>query len=158
MDEGATCKSNVGGVPSSLPTNNNVNTDVVGNYTVTYSCIVSSTEFYFVEAKRTVIVTATATADTTPPVIALIRPGTFTTTVDTLYTDAGATCTDAVDGSITPTQTSTVDTSTAGSYTVTYSCTDAANNDATPVSRTVTVMETVGAFITTWLPPTLTGA
>ena len=147
MDEGATCKSNVGGSPFLFIASNNVNTAVAGNYTVTYSCFVL---IYFESADRKVIVTATATADDTPPVIALIRPGTFTTTVDTLYTDAGATCTDDVDGSITPTQTSTVDTSTAGSYTVTYSCTDAANNDATPVSRTVTVMETVGAFITTW--------
>ena len=147
IDEGATCKNNVdGSTPTLIDNSYTVNTSIVGNYTVTYTCFASS----FVEAYRTVIVTATATADDTPPVIALIRPGTFTTTVDTLYTDAGATCTDYVDGSITPTQTSTVDTSTAGSYTVTYSCTDAANNDATPVSRTVTVMETVGAFITTW--------
>ena len=150
MDEGATCESNVGGVPVSFEPTDNVNTAVAGNYTVNYSCLVSSTEFYFVEAYRTVIVTATATADDTPPVIALMKPDTFTTTVGTSYIDAGATCTDDVDGPITPTQTSTVDTSTAGSYTVTYSCTDAADNDATLVSRTVTVMETVGAFITTW--------
>ena len=148
IDEGATCKNNVdGSIPILIDDSNTVNTSIVGNYTVTYTCFAS----IFVEAYRTVIVTATATADDKPPVIALIRPGTFTTTVDTLYTDAGATCTDDVDGSITPTQTSTVDTSTAGPYTVTYSCTDAANNDATPVSRTVTVMETVGAFITTWV-------
>ena len=33
----------------------------------------------------------------------------------------------------------TVDTSTAGQYTVTYDCTDSSNNEATQVSRTVNV-------------------
>ena len=52
----------------------------------------------------------------------------------------------------------TVDTSTAGQYTVTYDCTDTSNNEATQVSRTVNVQTAVtpvttllaDAFITTW--------
>ena len=79
--------------------------------------------------------------DTTPPVITLTGDDTVTITVGTPYTDAGAACTDYVDGPITPTPTGTVDTSQTGEYTVTYSCTDAAGNHAAPVSRTVTVQD-----------------
>ena len=59
------------------------------------------------------------------------------------YTDAGADCLDGVDGTITPTKT----TSQVGSYTVTYSCVDVATNTVT-VSRTVIVEDTT--------PPELT--
>ena len=55
------------------------------------------------------------------------------------YTDADATCTDNIDGNIEQTSTSTVDTSMAGTYEVTYSCQDDANNNAVQVSRTVIV-------------------
>ena len=68
------------------------------------------------------------------------------------YTDAGATCTDTVDGTITPTSSGTVNTGTAGTYTLTYSCSDAAGNDATPVEREV-IVEAAPAPDTT--PPTL---
>ena len=36
---------------------------------------------------------------------------------------------------ITPTSSGTVNTGTAGTYTLTYSCSDAAGNDATPVDE-----------------------
>ncbi len=78
-------------------------------------------------------------ADTTPPVITITGSSSVTINVNDTYTDAGATCNDAVDGSINPTSTSTVNTATAGTYKVTYACTDAAGNTASPVSRTVTV-------------------
>ena len=80
-----------------------------------------------------------AIIDTTPPVIALEGLSTVTITAGATYSDAGATCTDYVNGSITQTSSSDVDASQAGSYTVTYSCTDAAGNAATQVSRTVIV-------------------
>ena len=102
--------------------------------------------------EREVIVEAAPVSDTTPPTLALIGPDPETITVGASYTDAGATCTDTVDGAITPTSSGTVDASQAGTYTVTYSCQDAAGNDATPVEREV-IVEAAPVSDTT--PPTL---
>jgi len=82
-------------------------------------------------------------ADTQKPVITL-NGGDVTLTVGETYTDAGATATDNKDGNITAdiTVSSTVDTNTAGTYTVTYNVSDTAGNAAEAVKRTVTVKET----------------
>ena len=57
------------------------------------------------------------------------------------FTDPGATATDAVDGDLTAkiVETGSVDTTTAGLYTLTYTATDVAGNTAS-VSRVVTVL------------------
>ncbi len=77
--------------------------------------------------------------DTTRPVITL--SGTPDVTIETggSYTDAGATATDDVDGSITPSVDNPVDPNVIGSYTITYSAMDSAGNAAVPVTRTVHV-------------------
>jgi hypothetical protein len=62
-------------------------------------------------------------------------------TVGDTFTDPGATATDDVDGDLTNhiNVSGTVDTATAGDYTLTYSATDAAGNTGN-VTRTVTVV------------------
>ena len=131
-DDGATCTDGVDGVIT--PTlSSSVDANHVGTYMVTYSCTDAAGNAA-TEVSRTVIV-----KDTTPPVITLEGDNSVTITVGATYTDDGATCTDGVDGSITPTPSGTVVTSTVGSYSVTYSCTDDAGNAATQVSRTVIV-------------------
>jgi hypothetical protein len=79
--------------------------------------------------------------DTEAPVITLIGESPVSIDQDATYTDPGATATDNVDGDITAniTATSNVDTSTVGTYTITYTVSDAAGNAATPVVRTITV-------------------
>ncbi len=77
--------------------------------------------------------------DTTPPTITLTGSSSVTITIGNSYVDAGAVCTDLVDGNIVPVQLGTVDAFTLGQYTIQYTCTDAAGNEATPISRTVTV-------------------
>jgi len=69
-----------------------------------------------------------------------------TVTVGDVYTDAGATALDDEQGDVTASITvvSTVDTTTAGTYTVTYNVSDGALNAATQMTRTVTVEETLG--------------
>ena len=80
------------------------------------------------------------TTDTTPPVIKLEGSSLVTITVDDTYTEQGAVCDDDVDADKPATVGGdTVDTSTAGQYTVTYDCTDTAGNVATQVLRTVNV-------------------
>tara|TARA_B110000046_G_scaffold79210_1_gene87240 strand:+ start:3399 stop:5066 length:1668 start_codon:yes stop_codon:yes gene_type:complete len=75
--------------------------------------------------------------DTTAPVITITGDNPATVELGATYTDAGATA----DGGETVTSTGTVDTSTVGAYTITYSATDAANNTGT-TTRTVNVVDT----------------
>ncbi len=77
--------------------------------------------------------------DNTRPTITINGANPITISLGDTYNDAGATCTDNVDSTPTLTDTSTVDASTRGSYTVTYTCTDDANNSAQAV-RTVNVV------------------
>jgi hypothetical protein len=79
--------------------------------------------------------------DTIAPVITLNGDATMTIAVGDTYTESGATATDNVDGDITANvvTSGSVDTTTAGTYTVTYNVNDAAGNNATPVTRTIIV-------------------
>lgn len=77
--------------------------------------------------------------DTTAPVITLVGGSQISLTVGDTWTDPGATVTDNSGETITATATGTVDTSTAGTYTITYNATDTAGNAATAVTRTVVV-------------------
>ena len=85
-------------------------------------------------------------ADTTKPIITLVGDATVNLTVGDSYTDAGATANDAEDGILTNIAVSgdTVDTSTEGTYTITYDVTDSAGNSATQVTRTVIVTAATG--------------
>lgn len=69
--------------------------------------------------------------DTTPPVITLNGNDTEVVIKNSVYTDAGATAFDNVDGVIGVVTTGTADTATVGTYTITYSATDTAGNPAT---------------------------
>jgi len=83
--------------------------------------------------------------DTTPPVITLNGDATMTLEcgIDS-YTEEGATATDLCDGDV-PVVIGgdTVDTSTCGTYVVTYDATDDSGNSAAQVTRTVIVEDTI---------------
>ena len=112
-----------------------VDTTLVGSiYTLTYS--VTDQDGHTGTAVRTVTVIG---GDSLPPVITLIGEPIVIVPMGMDYTDAGATALDNVDGTIEPVATSTVDTSEAGTYTVTYNVSDATDNAATAVTRTVLV-------------------
>jgi len=93
--------------------------------------------------------------DTVAPVITLNGDSTVTLFVDDSYSEAGASATDAVDGAVNVVMTGSVDTSTAGSYTLNYSATDHAGNTSS-VTRTVNVASR--PFITTWQTDAAFGA
>ncbi len=61
-------------------------------------------------------------------------------TLNSVFTDLGATAFDLEDGTITPRATGTVNTGVLGSYAITYNATDSKNLAATPKVRTVTVV------------------
>ncbi len=96
-----------------------------------------------------------STADTEAPVITV--PATQTVAFGGTYTPAVATVTDNIDTGLTATISGTVDTHTAGDYTITYTATDAAGNTGT-ATTVVTVSpeapDTEAPVIT--VPATLT--
>lgn len=81
--------------------------------------------------------------DTIAPVITVTGPISVNLTVGDSYTDAGATALDNVDGDISAniTVNNSVDTATAGTYTVSYNVSDMAGNAAIEKTRTVVVAE-----------------
>jgi hypothetical protein len=83
------------------------------------------------------------------PVISLVGASTLNLNVGEAYVESGATASDAVQGTVTVIPSGAVDTSTAGTYTVTYNAGDANGNAATPVTRTV-VVSAVGSTFAGW--------
>tara|TARA_Y100001954_G_scaffold229812_1_gene276429 strand:- start:15 stop:1121 length:1107 start_codon:yes stop_codon:yes gene_type:complete len=81
--------------------------------------------------------------DTVFPVITILGDNPATVELGSTYTDAGATS----DGGETVSSSGSVDTSTLGTYTITYSATDAAGNTST-ATRTVNVVDTTPPVIT----------
>lgn len=82
--------------------------------------------------------------DTTLPVITLQGINPQVVIFGTPYSEAGAVATDDIDGTLTVSITGSVDTLSAGEYTITYSCEDAAGNTA---SETRTVIVDAGPFL-----------
>ena len=124
----------------------NVNTSLVGDYTVTYNVS---------DAAGNVATTVTRTVnvvDTTKPAITLTGDNPQTIEVHTDYTELGVSATDNYDDTTTTitdfTITSTVNTAIIGDYVVTYNVTDANNNHAVQVTRTVKVVDTTKPVIT----------
>ena len=113
-----------------------VDTNTVGTYTITYSA--SDAAGNTSTATRTVNV-----VDTTPPEVTLAGAATVTVELGDIYTELGATATDA-SGAVTVTTSGEVDTDTLGSYILTYTSTDLSGNSAT-ATRTVNVVFTVGS-------------
>ena len=137
-EQGAVCDDDVDPDKPATVGGQTVDTGTAGTYTITYDCTDTSNNAA-TQVTRTVTVRE-AGPDTTPPVIELDGPATITITVDGTYNEQGAVCDDDVDPDKPATVGGqTVDTGTAGTYTITYDCTDTSNNAATQVTRTVTV-------------------
>ena len=146
-DAGATATDNYDGdITSSIVVVNSVNASVLGTYTVTYN--VSDSSGNNADQKtRTVNV-----VDTISPVITLVGSTPLNIDSGSDYNDAGATASDSFEGNLTTSivTVNPVNTSLAGSYTITYNVTDSSGNAAAEVTRTVNVVDVT--------PPVITGS
>ena len=86
-------------------------------------------------------------SDTTAPVITLSGDNPLTMEVNISFTEPGYSAVDDMEGNLTSAVvvTGTVDTSTVGSYTLSYNVSDTSGNAATEVTRTVNVMAALEA-------------
>ena len=140
-DAGATATDNVDGdLTANIITENPVNTTIAGTYTVTYD-VNDTAGNSAVQVARTVVVKEDVVLDTEAPIITLLGESPITVIVGTRYVDLGAIATDNVDGNVTANiiTRNTVDTTTVGTYTVTYDVNDTVGNDATQITRNVIV-------------------
>ncbi|MGB2580665.1 MAG: immunoglobulin-like domain-containing protein, partial [Minisyncoccia bacterium] len=85
--------------------------------------------------------------DVTSPIISIIGDNPATSSINSEYVDAGATAVDDIDGVVSVTSTSTVDTANIGSYFVTYTAADVSGNIAT-TTRAVNIVDTSAPEIT----------
>ena len=85
--------------------------------------------------------------DDIPPVITINGSNPATVELGATYSDAGATALDAYHGVTSVSSSGSVDTSTVGSYTITYTATDLDANTAS-ASRTVNVVDTTAPVVT----------
>lgn len=107
---------------------------MAGTYFINYNLLNSSLN-PAVTVTRTIIV-----ADRAAPAIAITGSASVSITKDGIYSDAGATWSDLIDGSGAIIGSGIVNTSVLGTYTVTYDHIDAAGNAGATATRTVNVV------------------
>lgn len=135
-DAGATAFDIIDGdITGSIIISNNVDTTILGTYTITYD-VSNSNNISAIQKRRIVNI-----VDTTNPVVTLTGPSTIELEIGDTYTEQGATASDNSNESLTVViGGDVVDTSTEGSYTVTYSATDSTGNTH-QIGRLVTVVQ-----------------
>jgi hypothetical protein len=129
-DPGATASDSCAGSVA-VTSSNNVNANVPGSYTVTYT----ATDGYNTTTKtRTVQV-----VDTIAPTITLNGSNPMTVECHSSFTDPGATANDSCAGNVPVSSSSNVNPNVPGTYTITYTATDGYNSSTK--TRTVIVVD-----------------
>ncbi len=127
-DPGATALDNLDGdISANIVVTGSVDTSTSGTYELKYNVSDAAGN-----AATEVIRTITVAADTVAPVITILGHNPMSIWQNDPFEDPGATATDNVDGDITANivVTGSVDNTTAGTYTLTYTVSDTAGNEA----------------------------
>jgi hypothetical protein len=121
-----------------------VNSNTANNVVVTVSDGTNS-----VSQTYTLTVLNLIPADSILPVITLIGNSSITMEQGSSYSDAGATATDNIDGTITSriVTSNPVNPNVLGTYIITYNVQDSSGNNAVQVTRTVNVVDTIKPIV-----------
>jgi len=144
-DAGASATDNTdGNITSNIVTSGVVDANAANTYTLNYN-VSDAAGNNATTVTRTVIV-----SDSTIPTLSLIGSSLIIHEQGSVYNDSGATGSDNIDGDISASiiVTGTVDTNTAGSYTLTYNVVDSTGNAANAITRTINVTDTTAPVIT----------
>lgn len=136
-DAGATANDNEDGSVN-VSSSGLVDTAIVGTYIITYTA--SDSAGNTATETRSVDVTVAPARDTTSPEITIKGENPVNIVQGLIYTDAGATASDDKDGTVEVSSSGAVDTSSVGTYMVTYTAADSAGNEAIK-TRTVNVTD-----------------
>ena len=147
VDQGATANDNIDGNVA-IVTDNSVNTELVGQYTVTYSATDASGN----NAVATRTVNVVEGEDITPPVITLVGENSINVVLGDNYLDPGAAAADNVDGVVDVLVSNEVNTAALGQYSVSYQALDSAGNRANAI-RTVNVVAPDRVANSSCVPP-----
>ncbi|TYK64421.1 immunoglobulin-like domain-containing protein [Colwellia echini] len=115
--------------------------ETLGSYLLTYTATDTADN-------QSTITRTVNVIDNVAPVLTLIGDAEITLNVGDVYTDEGATVTDAVDSTVTVNVESNVDVTAVGDYFITYTSTDASNNSAIAITRSVEVVDTIAPVLT----------
>ena len=137
IDAGATATDNIDAIIS-VSVSNPVDTNVIGQYTITYNATNNAGNSAVKTRSVEVIAASTPQPDNTAPVISIIGDQSISLNVGESYIELGATALDNIDGALTVVTSGEVNTNVADAYFITYTATDAAGNSATK-TRTVLV-------------------
>lgn len=137
-----------GDITSQLVITGSVNVNALGVYNLSYAVSDANGN------AATAVTRIVTVRDTTGPTITLNGSATESVYIGRTYTDPGTTVSDNLDASdsLTVAATGSVDTTTIGSYTLSYNVSDATGNAATEVTRTVNVVPVSIAVSPTTLP------
>lgn len=133
-DAGATASdSEDGNITGNITSSGSVNANVLGTYTLTYD-VTDISGNVATQVTRTVHI-----VDTTKPVITLQGASSMQVYQNTVWSDPGYSCSDNYDTNCIVTHSGSVNMSTPGVYTVTYTAVDSSGNTEV-IQRTVEVI------------------
>jgi len=145
IEQGAIATDNIDGdVSGSIAIAGTVSENLTGSYVLTYN-VSDSAGNTATTVLRTILV-----EDTTAPVITLLGSTTINHELNALFTDPGYTALDAPSDDLTGNVivSGSVDATSTGVYTLTYTLTDGAGNTAIPQTRTVDVADRTAPVLT----------
>jgi len=128
IDPGATAIDNVDGSVS-VTSSGSVDTSTIGSYDITYTSSDSSGNTSTIIR----VVNVISPEDTVGPIITITGANPLQVAINTTFIDPGATAIDNVDGSVPVISSGSVDTSTIGSYDITYTSSDNSGNTSTAI-------------------------